>query len=126
MAHHGAARQQLHMPVLLFQQAAERVGVGLLSLQVVDGDLCAFTGEGDGHGASDSRIAARNQGSAALETAVPAVALLPGVGFGIHPLFQSGRRLVLLRIVVVIIFFARVHEYVALCIFSFHGRFDLV
>ena len=71
------------------------LGVGLLGRQVADRDIGALSGKGDCGGAADARVAARDQGLLASQTATADVALLTVVGGRVEQAGEAGPVLLL-------------------------------
>src|SRR5690606_25190691 len=65
-------------------QFGDFVRVGFLGLEVGEGDIGAFAGEGDRDRATDARVAARDERLAAGQSSAPDVAGLAVVGPRLH------------------------------------------
>ena len=86
------AGQQDGLAPGLGDQAGGLAGI-LVLVQVGDGNIGAFTGEGDGHGAADTAVGAGNQRRLALEATRAAIGVGAAVGQRIHARFGAGKGL---------------------------------
>ena len=78
-------------------QVDDLCGVFLFFRQIINGDIGAFTGVGNGHRAADTGVTAGNQRFFARQAAVTFIARFPVIGNRLHLRSQSWWRLRLFR-----------------------------
>ncbi|MNY26613.1 hypothetical protein D3C86_1604720 [compost metagenome] len=88
------AGQQQALPAGLLDPARGFLRV-FMFVEVGHHDIRAFTGEGNGDGATDAAVGAGDQGDLALQPARTFVTLLAAVRVGVHFLLGTGDRLAL-------------------------------